>query len=101
LKEKIRESLIGRKRSFELSTITFEEFINHRRDYRYRYEENIADFLAIEKRKGLQLLSEYMQFGGYPRIVRKFLGSEILRVSPYQQLFRHHDACLGFFKYPF
>ena len=67
LKEKIHESLIGRKRSFELSTVTFEEFINHQTDY--RYEENLADFLTIEKRKGLQLLSEYMQFGGYPKIV--------------------------------
>jgi predicted AAA+ superfamily ATPase len=67
LKEKIHESLIGRKRSFELSTVTFEEFINHQTDY--RYEENLADFLAIEKRIGLQLLSEYMQFGGYPRII--------------------------------
>ena len=67
LKQKIHESLVGRKRLFELSTITFEEFINHRTDY--RYEENLADFLAIEKDRAQQLLFEYMQFGGYPRIV--------------------------------
>jgi hypothetical protein len=46
LKEKIHESLVGRKRLFELSTVTFEEFINHRTDY--RYEESLSDFLAIE-----------------------------------------------------
>jgi predicted AAA+ superfamily ATPase len=67
LKQKIHESLVGRKRLFELSTITFEEFINHRTDY--RYEENLTDFLAIEKDRAQQLLSEYMHFGGYPRIV--------------------------------
>ncbi|MDY6988605.1 MAG: ATP-binding protein [Thermodesulfobacteriota bacterium] len=67
LKERIHESLVGRKRLFELSTITFEEFIHHRTDY--RYEEGIADFLAIEPDRALQLLAEYMQFGGYPRVV--------------------------------
>lgn len=67
LKQKIHESLVGRKRLFELSTITFEEFINHRTDY--RYEQKLADFLAIEKDRAQQLLSEYMQFGGYPKIV--------------------------------
>ncbi|MBW2440514.1 MAG: ATP-binding protein [Deltaproteobacteria bacterium] len=67
LKQKIHESLVGRKRLFELPTITFEEFINHRTDY--RYEHNLADFLAIEKDRAQQLLSEYMNFGGYPRIV--------------------------------
>jgi predicted AAA+ superfamily ATPase len=67
LKQKIHESLVGRKRLFELSTVTFEEFINHRTDY--RYEKTLADFLAIEIDRAQQLLSEYMQFGGYPRIV--------------------------------
>jgi predicted AAA+ superfamily ATPase len=67
LKQKIHESLVGRKRLFELTTITFEEFINHRTDYRYK--ESLADFMAIEKDRARQLLSEYMQFGGYPRIV--------------------------------
>jgi predicted AAA+ superfamily ATPase len=67
LKQKIHESLVGRKRLFELFTVTFEEFINHRTDY--RYEENLSDFLAIETDRAQQLLLEYMQFGGYPRIV--------------------------------
>ena len=67
LKQKIHESLVGRKRLFELSTVTFEEFVHHRTDY--RYEENLADFLAIEMDRAQQLLSEYMHFGGYPRIV--------------------------------
>jgi predicted AAA+ superfamily ATPase len=78
LKQKIHESLVGRKRLFELSTVTFAEFINHRTDY--RYEENLTDFLAIETDRAQQLLSEYMQFGGYPRIVMAAEQREKLRL---------------------
>lgn len=78
LKQKIQESLIGRKRLFELSTITFEEFINHRT--KYRYEENLVDFLTIEKDRAGQLLAEYMTFGGYPRIVMATEQREKLRL---------------------
>ena len=67
LKQNIDESLVGRKRLFELPTVTFEEFVDHRTGY--RYEENLANFMAIEKDRAEQLLTEYMQFGGYPRIV--------------------------------
>ena len=51
LKQKIHESLVGRKRLFELSTITFEEFSNHRTDY--RYEQNLAEMHVFRQ----QLLS--------------------------------------------
>jgi predicted AAA+ superfamily ATPase len=78
LKQKIHESLVGRKRLFELSTVTFAEFINHRTDY--RYEENLTDFLAIETDRARQLLAEYMQFGGYPRIVMASEQREKLRL---------------------
>ena len=78
LKQKIHESLVGRKRLFELSTITLEEFIKHRTDY--RYEDNLADFLAIEKDRAQQLLTEYMRFGGYPRIVMAVEQREKLRL---------------------
>ncbi len=78
LKQKINESLVGRKRLFELSTLTFEEFINHLTEY--RYENSLADFLAIETNRVLMLLSEYMQFGGYPRIVMADEQSEKLRL---------------------
>ena len=78
LKQKIHESLVGRKRLFELFTVTLEEFINHRTDY--QYEENLSDFLAIEKDRAQQMLSEYMQFGGYPRIVMQTEQREKLRL---------------------
>lgn len=67
LKEQIHESLIGRKRLFELTTITFLEFVNHKTDYKYK--DNLLNFFEIENAKAQQLLTEYMDFGGYPRVV--------------------------------
>ncbi len=67
LKQNMDESLIGRKRVFELSTLSLEEFINHRTSY--RYEGNLPEYLEIEPDKRRSLLSEYMTYGGYPRIV--------------------------------
>ncbi|MFH1674403.1 MAG: ATP-binding protein [Pseudomonadota bacterium] len=78
LKEKIHESLIGRKRLFELTTITFEEFINHKTDYKYK--ENLSEFCAIEKDKTQQLLMEYMNFGGYPRVVMESEQTEKIQI---------------------
>ncbi|MDH7513695.1 MAG: ATP-binding protein [Clostridiales bacterium] len=67
LKEKIHESLIGRKRIFELSTLSFEEFANFKTEY--RYEGRLADFFSLEREPGYEMLEEYLYFGGYPRIV--------------------------------
>lgn len=67
LKEKIHESLAGRKRIFELSTITFEEFINYRTDY--KYEDRLDQFFRIEQEKTANFLREYLNFGGYPKLV--------------------------------
>ncbi len=35
LKEKLHESLTGRKRMFELSTLSFDEFVNFKTNYKY------------------------------------------------------------------
>ena len=78
LKEKIHESLVGRKRLFELTTIAFDEFVHHKTDYKYK--ENLAEFLAIEKDKTHQLLMEYMNFGGYPRVVLAVEQTEKIRI---------------------
>ena len=67
LKEKIHESLAGRKRVFELSTVSFREFVNFSTGY--AYENRLDDFFAIEKEKADLLLVEYLNFGGYPRVV--------------------------------
>lgn len=66
LKEKIHESLVGRKRIFELPTLSFEEFINFKTEY--RYEDRLTDFFSVEIEKVYEMLEEYLNFGGYPRI---------------------------------
>jgi hypothetical protein len=78
LKEKIHESLVGRKRIFELSTLSFEEFVNFRTNY--KYENRLLDFFEIEKEKSQQLLEEYLNFGGYPRVVLEELLEEKRKV---------------------
>jgi hypothetical protein len=67
LKEKIHESLAGRKRLFELFTLSFEEFVNYKTGY--KYEDKLNDFFHIETSKTYQYLYEYLNFGGYPRVV--------------------------------
>ncbi len=67
LKEKIHESLVGRKRIFELNTVSFEEFINFKTNY--RYSDSLPEFFALEKGRTKELLIEYLNFGGYPRLL--------------------------------
>jgi len=67
LKEKISESLVGRKRIFEFSTLSFKEFVNYKTDY--KYEKKLPDFFAINKDKAKELFEEYLSFGGYPLVV--------------------------------
>lgn len=67
LKEKIHESLSGRKRMIELSTVGFEEFVNFRTGY--HYENKLNDFFQVENAKTALLLEEYLNFGGYPQVI--------------------------------
>ncbi|MCL5773630.1 MAG: ATP-binding protein [Firmicutes bacterium] len=67
LKEKIHESLAGRKTIFGLNTLSFEEFVNFKTGY--RYENKLQDFFPIDKETTKGLLEEYLNYGGYPRVV--------------------------------
>jgi len=67
LKEKIHESLAGRKRVFELNTLSFEEFVNYKTNEKYKGKLN--DYFKIESENVIALLEEYLSFGGYPRVV--------------------------------
>ncbi len=71
LKDKIKESLIGRKKLFTLLPVTFKEFINFKTEY--RFEKRECKFLEIEELKSEMLLNEYLAFGGYPRVVTEDL----------------------------
>jgi predicted AAA+ superfamily ATPase len=67
LKEKIHESLAGRKRLFEMSPVTFSEFSDFKTSY--KYTDKLDDFHRIDQDTSLGLLVEYLKFGGYPRVV--------------------------------
>jgi predicted AAA+ superfamily ATPase len=67
LKEKIHESLAGRKRIFECFPISFLEFVHFQTNY--RYTSDISHFFALETEKTLNYLVEYLNFGGYPRVI--------------------------------
>lgn len=67
LKEQIHESLVGRKRVFEVNTLTFSEFVHYKTSY--QYERKLAEFMRIDPEKTYTLLMEYLTYGGYPRVV--------------------------------
>lgn len=67
LKEKIHESLAGRKRVFELNTLSFEEFVNYKTNEKYK--DKLNDYFKIESENMISLLEEYLSFGGYPSVV--------------------------------
>lgn len=67
LKEKIHESLAGRKRAFELSTLDFDEFVDFKTEYKNITQ--LAPFFDLYKEIARQYFEEYLNFGGYPRVV--------------------------------
>ena len=67
LKENIHESLAGRKRVFELNTVSFGEFVNYKTDEKYK--DRLNNYFEIESENTIALLEEYLIFGGYPDVV--------------------------------
>lgn len=78
LKEKIHESLAGRKIIFEIRPISFFELVNFKTDY--RYQNKLEDYFSVEKGKSLEFLEEYLNFGGYPRVILAETLQEKIRV---------------------
>ena len=67
LKEKTHESLAGRKRMFELHTVSLKEFINYKTGY--KYNDRLGEYFRVKKTECLSLIMEYLNFGGYPRVI--------------------------------
>ena len=67
LKEKIHESMAGRKRVFELLPVSFWEFAAFRTHY--HYGDRLLSYLAHDPSQSVSLLEEYMRFGGYPQVI--------------------------------
>jgi len=78
LKAKIKESMLGRKRIYEVYPLSLLEFVNFKTDY--RYADRLPDFFALEKTRSFDLLLEYLNYGGYPRVALETEAREKLRV---------------------
>ena len=78
LKEKIHESLVGRKRLFELLPVSFDEFINYHTEYRYKNQ--LKTYFEIEHEAVINHLNEYLMYGGYPAVVTETKKSEKIQV---------------------
>lgn len=86
LKEKIHESLTGRKRVFELMPVSFFEFAKYKTDY--RYDNSLSNFFEIEREKTAYLLDEYLNFGGYPRVILEERLSE--KIKTMDEIFKSY-----------
>ena len=78
LKEKIHESLAGRKTMFEIFPVSFKEFVNFKTEY--KYSDRLDNYFAVENKKTVELLAEYLNFGGYPRVVTEDTLEEKTRI---------------------
>ncbi|MBU3979333.1 ATP-binding protein [Patescibacteria group bacterium] len=78
LKEKIHESLAGRKRVFELGAVSFDEFVNYRTDY--KYEDKLSDFFEVEKSRTRLFLEEFLNYGGYPKVILEETKEEKIKI---------------------
>ncbi|MCK5278388.1 MAG: ATP-binding protein, partial [Cyclobacteriaceae bacterium] len=67
LKEKISESLTGRKRLIEMHPVSFEEFVDYKT--KYKYSDRLELFYEVSPEKLDSLLSEYLAYGSYPQLI--------------------------------
>lgn len=86
LKEKVHESLAGRKLLFEVPPVSFFEFLNFKTDY--KYEEKLENFFAVEKDKTLDIFQQYLNYGGYPRVILSDTHEEKIRTI--DEIFRSY-----------
>ena len=78
LKEKIHESLAGRKRIFEVQPVSFPEFLDFKTDDKYKGRH--PDFYKVFPDKSLSFLNEFLNFGGYPAVITAQSLTEKIRV---------------------
>jgi predicted AAA+ superfamily ATPase len=67
LRANIQESMAGRKRVFEVMPVSFFEFADFRTDY--AHSGRLDAHLMNDFEGALVLLNEYLNFGGYPRVI--------------------------------
>lgn len=67
LKEQIAESMMGRKREFFIPPVSFDEFVDYRTEY--AYTGRLGSYGQMEPQRLTGHLNEYLNFGGYPRVI--------------------------------
>ncbi|MEI7898000.1 MAG: ATP-binding protein [bacterium] len=67
LRASIQESMAGRKRVFEVMPVDFFEFADFRSNY--QHTGHLGSYLMSDFNAALTLLNEYLNFGGYPRVI--------------------------------
>lgn len=78
LKEKISESLAGRKRLIQMHPVTFEEFVDFKTEY--KYSDRLSLFYETAGEELDTLLMEYLSYGGYPKIITETTHNEKFEV---------------------
>jgi len=73
LDQKFSDSLSGRKRIFELQTLSFEEFLVFK-NLKDLYNElelvrKRKEYISSKNRELIEMFNEYLIFGGYPEVV--------------------------------
>jgi uncharacterized protein len=67
LHSSILESMAGRKRVFEVMPVSFFEFVDYRTNY--SNSGHLETFLQNDFSGAVTLLNEYINFGGFPRVI--------------------------------
>ena len=67
--EKFKDSMAGRKRIFEMPTLSFEEFLHFKQHDDLIIYINSGNIPGIYKDQMMTLFYEYIIFGGYPEVV--------------------------------
>jgi len=81
---KFKDSLVGRKRLFNVRTLSFKEFLRFKNEDALSHR-NLKDISLSEKEKVSNYYREYIIYGGYPRVVLAPLSEkeEVLRDIAY------------------
>ena len=67
LKEMVGEALTGRKHTLLMNAVSFEEFVDYRTNY--KYSDRLSLFFETDTTGTALYLGEYLNFGGYPKVV--------------------------------
>lgn len=85
--EKFKDSLAGRKKIFNVLTLSFREFLRFKKESELS-EKDFSTLSISEKEKINFYYQEYIVYGGYPRVVLAEMGEkqEILRDIAYSYI---------------